>query len=87
MRRAASLAGLAHVIQAMPQGNDTVIGRGSRVRLSGGELARLGLARALCRPRLLLLDEVTSALDLESQQQVLDALHTLRREIPITIVL
>jgi ABC-type methionine transport system ATPase subunit len=56
--------------------------------VSGGQLARLGLARALCRrPRLLLLDEVTSALDPETQQQILDALRALRREMPVTIVL
>jgi ABC-type multidrug transport system fused ATPase/permease subunit len=88
VRRAVRRAGLAPVIQALPQGYDTVIGRGSSVSLSGGQLARLGIARALCcRPRLILLDEVTSGLEPEAQEQILATLRALTREMPVTLIL
>ncbi|WP_435747551.1 ABC transporter ATP-binding protein [Nocardioides sp. SYSU DS0663] len=55
--------------------------------LSGGELQRVMLARALCQePRVLLLDEPTSALDLGHQQAVLDLVDSLRTERGITVV-
>jgi ABC-type multidrug transport system fused ATPase/permease subunit len=88
VRRAVRRAGLAPVIQAMPQGYDTVIGRGSSVSLSGGQLARLGIARALCcRPSLILLDEVTSGLEPEMQKQILATLRALTREMAVTLIL
>jgi subfamily B ATP-binding cassette protein HlyB/CyaB len=69
---AAKLAGAHDFVMEMPEGYDTVIGeRGGR--LSGGQRARIAIARALViRPRLLLLDEATASLDYESERLIHD---------------
>jgi ATP-binding cassette, subfamily B, bacterial MsbA len=64
-------------IKSLPNGFDTMLGP-KGVRLSGGELQRLSLARAFLRnPDILILDEPTSALDAITEKHIQEALLTL----------
>lgn len=57
------------------------------VRLSGGERQRLALARALLiRPKLLILDEATSNLDVDNERRIQEALADLRGQMTIVII-
>jgi ATP-binding cassette subfamily B multidrug efflux pump len=77
---AAAKAAQAHdFIMAMPQGYATLIGQRG-VNLSGGQKQRLAIARALCvHPRVLILDDSTSAVDVETESKLQDALDALLR--------
>jgi len=64
-------------IKRLPEGLDTVIGERG-VGLSGGEKQRLSLARALAvRPDILLLDDITSALDIETEEKINESIKNL----------
>jgi ABC-type multidrug transport system fused ATPase/permease subunit len=63
-------------VERLPNGLDEVIGERG-VTLSGGQRQRLALARALVRqPRVLLLDDATSAVDARVEQAILEGLRT-----------
>lgn len=70
LSRALALAVFDQDVAAMPDGLDTVIGP-KGMRLSGGQLQRAAAARMLVRqPELLVFDDLSSALDVETEQQL-----------------
>jgi len=74
---AAEAARIHHVIAALPEGYDTVVGERG-YRFSGGEKQRIAIARTMLRnPPILVLDEATSSLDTETERLVQDALDRL----------
>lgn len=76
-------AGAWDFVAALPNGWDSVVGeRGARI--SGGQRQRIALARALVgEPKLLILDEVTTALDPETEAAVCSTMLKLRGEMAI----
>src|SRR5690606_4759252 len=75
---AASRAAHAHeFILRLPYGYDSLVGERGQV-LSGGERQRISIARALLiDPRILILDEATSSVDTQTEQEIQEALDNL----------
>ncbi|WFD00874.1 hypothetical protein MYAM1_003629 [Malassezia yamatoensis] len=86
IKQACIEANIHDAIVAMPNGYWTDVGPGG-THLSGGQRQRLAIARALVRrPRLLLLDEPTSAMDANSEQAFQSTLEDLQRSHSCTII-
>src|SRR5216683_1575086 len=83
VREALRLAGLSEVIEALPDGPDTVVGAGfgGVTDLSGGQWQRLALARLLYHDSpVIILDEPSASLDPIGEKQIFGLLSTLARE-------
>lgn len=79
-------AGLEDVIGKLPNGLETFLGE-KGAGLSGGQKQRLGLARALVtRPRLLILDEVTSSLDAQTEEEILEEINSLKGFMTVILI-
>ncbi|MDQ1382136.1 MAG: ATP-binding cassette, subfamily bacterial [Actinomycetota bacterium] len=84
MRWAAGISQVARFVESLPAGYDTSIGERG-VTVSGGQRQRIALARALVRrPRFLLLDDATSAVDATVEARIL---HGLRDELDMTTLI
>lgn len=86
VKKAAIMADANHFIQALPDGYDTIVGERG-VGLSGGQKQRISLARALLKdPSILILDDTTSAVDMETESYIQTQLKKLRNNCTIFII-
>jgi len=82
VRAAAEAAQAADFIEGLSEGYDTMVGQRG-VTLSGGQRQRIAIARALVvKPKVLILDDSTSAVDIETEVKLQDALDRLIAESP-----
>ena len=86
VKHAAIMADANHFIQALPDGYDTIVGERG-VGLSGGQKQRISLARALLKdPAILILDDTTSAVDMETESYIQTQLKKLQTRCTIFII-
>lgn len=86
VRKAAKQSQIYEFVQTLEEGFQTLVGeRGAR--LSGGQIQRVGIARALYKNiNVLIFDEATSSLDSETEQIVMEAINSLDKSLTILIV-
>lgn len=86
VKKAAIMADANHFICAMPDGYDTIVGERG-VGLSGGQKQRISLARALLKdPSVLILDDTTSAVDMETESYIQKQLKKIKKDCTVFII-
>lgn len=86
VKKVADMAKILETIEGMPNKFNTIAGeRGTK--LSGGQIQRLGIARALYKnAEIIFLDEATSALDSKTEESVMNSLENINKDVTIIIV-
>lgn len=83
--RAVDLASIRELVEALPDGLDTIVGD-KGARLSGGQRQRIAIARALYHsPAVLVMDEGTSALDVATEGEIISSLHRLKGSMTVVV--
>ena len=86
IHEAAVMADANHFIKALPEGYNTIVGERG-VGLSGGQKQRISLARALLKkPSILILDDTTSAVDMETESYIQQQLGKLNGQCTIFVI-
>jgi len=86
VKRAAIMADANHFISELPDGYDTIVGERG-VGLSGGQKQRISLARALLKdPSILILDDTTSAVDMETESYIQGQLKKIEKDCTVFII-
>lgn len=81
-----NLASLRSTIESFPEKINTYVGERG-IKLSGGQLQRIGIARALYDdPEILILDEATNALDSDTENEIMESINNLKRKKTIIMI-
>ena len=84
LEKVIEISGIDEFIKQLPQNLETSIGHGG-TRISGGQLQRIGIARALyLNPEVLILDEPTSSLDQKTEEKIIEKILSLNE---LTVIL
>lgn len=86
IKNSAEIAHIDEFIASCPEGYETLCGDDG-ISLSGGQKQRIGLARAIYQSaEILVLDEATSSLDIETEKTIMETVYSLKEDITILII-
>ncbi len=86
LEKAITTSHVREFVSKLKDGLETVVGE-KGVKLSGGEKQRVGIARAVYKnPQILLMDEATSHLDIESEKKIQDSLHEFFKSVTAIVI-